>query len=408
MNDTGRAAFHARASCVRVTPLSRPMPALNLAIRAPGQSSAPASAWAEAFAGEAKDGRYHALVPGTVKGDFDCRVLEVRDAAGALRVLQPVFLTHQDLLVGVPEVFRRAAARIRRNFPRFLVQRMLMVGCAAGEGHAGLLGDQAEAARLLFAAADELGRAEKCALVTFKDFPKSERAELDAPARAAGYRRIPSFPGTVIADLGQYRDFEDYLDRNLSKATRKDLRRKFRAADAASPALELEVATNVDAVADEICALYRQVFAKSEFRFEELTPEYFRALGREMPETARHFLWRCGGRLVAASSTLVHAGRLYDNYLGLDYEHAHDRHLYFVTLRDVFNWAVRNGVQAYYSTPLNYDPKLRLRFRLEPLDLYVKSLNRAWNPIFRRILPWLEPTRYDRTLRRFENHGDMA
>lgn len=208
--------------------------------------------------------------------------------------------------------------------------------------------------------------------------------------------------------MGSYRDFEDYLDRTLSKATRKDLRRKFRTADAAQPPLELEVTADVAGCAEEICALYQQVFAKSEFRFEELTADYFRALGAELPDTARFFLWRAGGRLVAMSSTLVHAGRLYDNYLGLDYAQAHERHLYFVTLRDVFNWAVQNGVQTYYSTPLNYDPKLRLRFRLEPLDLYVKSLNRAWNPIFRQILPWLEPTRYDKALRRFENHADMG
>lgn len=367
-----------------------------------------AAEWAEAFAGEAKDERYHALVPRTVRGDFDCRFLGVRDAAGVLRVLQPVFITHQDLLVGVPEAIRRAAARVRSRFPKFLVQRMLMVGCAAGEGHAGLLGDPASAAPLLFAALDQLGRAERCSLVTLKDFPKPERAALDGPAAAAGYRRIPSFPGTVIRGLGQYRDFEDYLDRTLSKATRKDLRRKFRTADAAQPPLELEVRADVTDCAADVCALYRQVFAKSEFRFEELTEDYFRALGREMPETARHFLWRAGGQLVAVSSTLVHAGRLYDNYLGLDYAQAHERHLYFVTLRDVFNWAVRNGVDTYYSTPLNYDPKQRLRFKLEPLDLYVKSLNRAWNPIFRQILPWLEPTRYDRSLRRFENHAEMA
>ncbi len=364
--------------------------------------------WRAAFGGEAKDGRYHTLVESTIRGDFAYRYLGIRDQAGTLRVLQPMFLTPQDLLVGVPEVFRRAAAAVRRKFPRFFVQRMLMVGCAAGEGHAGLIGDPAESAEAMFAALDRYGRAQGAAMVTFKDIPKLERAQLDLPAAAHGYKRIPSFPGTVIENLGRFRNFEDYLDQSLSKATRKDLRRKFRSAAEITPKLGLEVLTDASAHADELCALYRQVLEKSEFRFEELTPEYFREMGQLMPDVARFFVWRIEGRAVAVSSTLVHAGKLYDNYLGLDYTVAHERHLYFITLRDVFDWAVQNGVQTYYSTPLNYDPKLRLRFRLAPLDLYVKYLNRAINPVFRRILPWLEPTRYDKTLRRFENHADMA
>ena len=63
-----------------------------------------AEEWTEAFAGEAKDGRYHAIVQSTIRGDFAYRYLSVRDYRGRLRVLQPFFLTNQDLLVGVPAV----------------------------------------------------------------------------------------------------------------------------------------------------------------------------------------------------------------------------------------------------------------------------------------------------------------
>ena len=364
-----------------------------------------AEEWGEAFRGEAKDGRYHGVVERTIGGPFEYCYLGVRDRAGRLRVLQPGVLTAQGLLAGLPAGARRAAATVRRKLPRFFLQKMLMVGCTAGEGHAGLIGDPAESAGALFDALDLFGRGCGAGMVTLKDFPKPERAVLDVPAAARGY-----FPGTVIVGLERFRDFDDYLDRALSKATRKDLRRKFRRADAAEPKLHLEVVADAAAQAGELHALYRQVWEKSEFRFEELTEEYFRALGREMPDVARFFVWRLGGpagRAVAMSSVLVRDGRLHDNYLGLDYALAHERHLYHVTLRDVFNWAVRNGVREYYSTPLNYDPKQRLRFALAPLDLYVKSLNRIANPFLRRALPWLEPTRWDKDLRRFENWGEM-
>lgn len=362
--------------------------------------------WDLAFAGEAKEGRYHAIVQATIRGDFAYRYLGVRDHLGALRVLQPIFLTQQDLLAGMPSFARTAAAALRKIFPRFMFQRMLMAGCAAGEGHAGLIGEPREAAAMLFEALDIYGRRERAAMVTLKDFPKANRARLDAPAKAGGYQRIPSFPGSAI-ELAGYLDFDDYISRAVGKSTRKSLRRKFRAADELAPSLSFELLRDPDSEAEVFYSLYRQVYERSEFRFEELTPGYFRELGRQMPDTARFFVWRLGGRPVAVSATLVLNGKLYDNYLGLDYSVARERSLYYVTLRDVFNWAIQNGIDTYYSTPLNYEPKLRMHFRLAPLDLYVKHLNRAINPIFRHVLPLLEPTRYDKILPRFNNAADL-
>ena len=111
---------------------------------------------------------------------------------------------------------------------------------------------------------------------------------------------------------------------------------------------------------------------------------------------------------MAVSLCMVHEGTLYDNYLGMDYTVALDRSLYFVTIRDLFNWAVGANLHTYYSTPLAYEPKLHLRFDLEPLDLYVRHLTGWINPFFTRIAPLLEPTRYDKLLPRFANHGDLS
>jgi hypothetical protein len=44
---------------------------------------------------------------------------------------------------------------------------------------------------------------------------------------------------------------------------------------------------------------------------------------------------------------------------------------------------------------------------LEPLDLYVLSPYAWLNPIFRLVLPLLEPTRYDRTIQKFANAGEL-
>ena len=364
--------------------------------------------WHAAFDRDAKDARYYRLCETTLRQpNFDYRYLLLRDRAGAVRALQPFFFTDQDILAGLSTALRAHVERLRRVFPRFMTLRMLMVGCTAGEGHLGLIrpGDT-EAADALLEAFHLYGKAQRAFIITFKDFTRDHRPLLDPVARRRGYVRMPSFPATTI-HLSGYRDFEDYLSQRLSKNTRKSLRRKFRPDDAQAP-VALEVLTDVTACVDEIHPLYLQVLARSSYRFEELTKEYFVGLGRTLGDRARFFVWRQGGKAVALSLGLVHDGTFYDNYLGLDYAVAYDLSLYFLTIRDLFNWAVGQGLRTYYSTPLNYDPKLHLRFALEPLDLYVRHAAGWINPFFTRLAPLLEPTRYDKLLPRFENHRDLA
>ncbi len=365
-------------------------------------------AWEAAFGGAAKDFRYYQLCETTLRQpNFDYRYLLLTDRAGRVRALQPFFFTDQDLTAGLGNGPRRWVAGVRRKFPRFASMKMLMVGCTAGEGHLGVTDPaDAEAVTGLLEALEIVGRKHRTAIITFKDFPREHRAALDGPAQRRGFVRMPSFPATVIP-LAEYKDFDDFLARRLSHGMRKNLRRKFRA-NADRPPVTMEVRTDVSDIVDEVHPLYLQVLARSSFRFEELTKEYLAGLGRTMPERTRFFVWRQEGKAVAFSIASVHEGKFYDNYLGMDYAVALDLHLYFVTIRDLISWAIAQGLKTYYSTPLNYDPKLHLRFDLEPLDLYVRHLSTVANPFFKRIAPLLEPTRYDKLLRRFANYGDLA
>ncbi len=369
------------------------------------------AAWRAAFGRDAKDDRYYRLCEATLQQpNFHYRYLLLTDRAGTVRALQPFFFTDQDLLAGLSAGLRTHVERVRRAFPRFMTLKMLMVGCTAGEGHLGLTapdGNDPEAAAGLLEALEVYGRAQKAFIITFKDFTRDHRPWLTPVAKRFSYARMPSFPATTI-DLTGYTGFEDYLARRLSKATRKSLRRKFRAEGDDRPPLTMEVRVDVSACVDEIHALYSQVLGRSSYRFEELTKAYFCELGRTMGDRARFFIWREEGRAVAVSLCMVHEGVLYDNYLGLDYAVALDRSLYFVTIRDLFDWACREKLRTYYSTPLNYEAKLHLRFALEPLDLYVRHVTPWINPFFKRVAPLLEPTRYDKLLPRFGNHADLS
>jgi hypothetical protein len=365
-----------------------------------------ATAWAAGLQHEANDHRYYEITHDTLGQQFDHYYLLLKDQAGATRTIQPFLIVKQDLATGLPAGARRALAKLRRRFPSALVMRMLMVGCAAGEGHLArdrTTGAVEWVAQALREALPRVAGRLKARMVVFKDFPHSYRTPLRHLLRA-GYARVPSMPGSRL-EL-DFKDFEEYLTRKLSHKTRKNLRQKYRRA-AASANLTLEVVSDIEPHIDEVFPLYQQVLERSSYKFEELTKAYFVQLGRRMKDRTVFFIWRENGRAVAFSSCIGHGGVLRDHYIGLDYRVALDHHLYFVTFRDIVTWALANGYKSYYSAPLNYEPKYHLRHDLAPLDLYVRTSWTWFNPIFRAIVPYLEPTRYDPMIRRFANSHEL-
>ena len=361
-------------------------------------------AWKRAFQNKCKDHRYYEIVEDTLQGGFQFRYLVLQDESGEVRAVQPVFFVRQNLVEGVPGEIRSIVDLVRKIFPRFLTMRVLMVGCAAGAGDLGVCDekDEAWAANALQASLRKYARQNGASLIVLKDFPAKYRSVLETFS-SKGYARIPSMPMTRLPL--HYKDWDEYF-RTLSKATRKDLRRKFRKAERA-PKIDMQIVNDIAPYIDEAYPLYLAVHERSPLKFEMLTKNYFRAVGQRMAERARFFIWRQSGKIVAFSFCLVCDDAVYDECIGLDYSVALDLHLYFYTLRDIISWALRERLKYYYSNPLNYEPKLHLDCDLVPLDLYVLHTNAFLNPIFGRALKYLGPTRHDPILRRFPNADQL-
>jgi len=361
--------------------------------------------WRQAFASHCKDRRYYEIVSQTVNPEFAYRYLVLHDQQDKVRVIQPFLLIRQDMAMGLRGPLRQAMDAIRAAFPRFATMRMLMVGCAAGAGHLGgtATEDEAWIAPALHAALDIYAKKIRVPVIVLKDFPAQYRQPL-ANFTQNGYVRIPSMPMTRLAL--PYASFEEYMTKVLSKATRKNLRRKFKKAAEAAP-IAMEVVRDITPYVDEVYPLYVQVMERSPLHFERLTRDFLCQLGQEMPDRARFFIWRQSGKIIAFSVCMEHDNALHDDYLGMDYAVALDLHLYFLTLRDVLQWSMDRKLAYYHSTALNYDPKLHLHCELVPLDLYVKHTSILLNPFFRRLVRWLEPTRHDPVLRQFKNARDL-
>src|SRR5262249_54981524 len=266
-------------------------------------------AWRRALQNKCKDHRYYEIVEETLECGFEHHYLVLETRPGEVTAVQPVFFVRQNLVEGVPGKISSIVDGIRKVFARFLTMRVLMVGCGAGTSDLGTCDekDEPSVANVLQATLRTYARRNKASLVVFKDFPANYRSALETLVSSA-YARIPSMPMTRLSL--RYKDWDEYFG-TLSKATRKDLRRKFRKSERA-PNIQMEVVTDVTPFIDEIYPLYLAVHERSALKFETLTKEYFRAIGQQMPESARFFLWRQNDKIVAFSFCLVCDNAIYD------------------------------------------------------------------------------------------------
>ncbi|MBF0485866.1 MAG: GNAT family N-acetyltransferase [Candidatus Omnitrophica bacterium] len=273
--------------------------------------------------------------------------------------------------------------------------RILICGCTAAEGRIGIADvNRKDIAQALLSEMESLARKEKISLVAFKDFP-DDYLPVFTPLLRQGLHRIPSYPAVAL-DI-PYRSFEEYFA-TLSKATRKDLRRKFQKIENLPP-VSFEVTNDIGSLLEEAYALYLNTLQKSDVQFERLTKEFFSVISKNMPQETRYFLWRVNGKLVAFDLCLVKGDTLVDEYIGMDYPLAYDYHLYYVTFRDIVNWCIQNNVTKYESGALNYDPKKRLDFRFVPHTIYMKHRNRIMNVFFGLLAEIIKPENFDPILK---------
>jgi len=361
--------------------------------------------WTSTFADQRKDYRYYEILDDTLRGNFEYRYFAIVDNNGHVRAIQPFFLVDQDILEGLGAERIHWISLVRRFYPRFLKLRALMVGCSAGEAHLAAT-DTLPAdivAETLSNGIAKQARSLNAQLIVLKEFPSRYRKVLHCFVQC-GFARAPSMPMTML-DIG-YDSFDAYMEKALKSSSRRKLRKKLAATAGVSDIL-MSVTDDAASFVDEIYPLYLQVFERSKMQFEKLTKDFFRQLGQRMNDKVRFFAWRRGNMLVAFSLCMVQGDSLYAEYVGFDYTVALDLHLYHYVVRDMISWGIVKGYKWFRSSGLNYDPKLHMKHRLDPIDLYVRHTSALANAIFRLALPWIVPVRYDATLKLFPNYKDL-
>ncbi|MBF0593592.1 MAG: GNAT family N-acetyltransferase [Candidatus Omnitrophica bacterium] len=365
-------------------------------------SDIPRSDWESIFPPIAESYDFFRTLEETSQDQFKTFYITLREGQRIV-CAAPCFVMDYPLDTTVDGFIKSTLNGFEKIIGRKIILRLLICGCTAAEGRLGTIdSDRQDIGETLLAEMRSLARREGISLIAFKDFHESYNAFFQ-PLIRLGLHLIPSYP-SVALDL-PYRSFEEYFA-TLSKATRKDLRRKFQKIDKLPP-ITVEVVTDISGLLDDIYPLYLNTLQKSDVQFERLSREFFARIPANMPGETRYFLWRLGNKIVAFDLCLTKGNILVDEYIGLDYSIAYDYHLYYLTFRDIVNWCIQNNIHTYESGALNYDPKKRLDFRFVPHNIYLKHLNPVMNIFFGWLGQIIKPDNFDPTLKALKKAGSI-
>jgi hypothetical protein len=338
----------------------------------------------------------------TLKSQFKFYYVTILDGHRPL-CIAPCFVMDYPLDTTIEGPLKGIALRLRKRLPGLLTPRVVMCGHPTTEGFIGVKDNSYP--RLVERLVDgmrSIAKDEDATIIAFKEFTDKDDGFL-GPLLNMGFHRVRGYPSVEI-DI-RFKSFGEYLS-TLSRSTRRDLKRKYRAAEGAK--IEMEVKNSLGDFLDDAYRLYLDTFERGDAKFEKISKEFFEAISASMPEAARYFIWRLDGKLVAFAQCFVWGDTLIDEYIGIDYNFAYKYHLYFLTFRDTIEWCIKNGIRRYQTGSGNYEPKKRLDFALTINYIYFRHLNPAKNVFYAVLAGLIKPENFDPVLKSAASPGSSC
>ncbi|MGN6313957.1 MAG: peptidogalycan biosysnthesis protein [Rhodanobacteraceae bacterium] len=340
------------------------------------------SQWNRLFPGELEDWFYLRAIERARLPGFRFVYFVVREN-GRLLAAVPAFLTDYRLDTTVSGALKRITEAAAKLLPRLLRIPMLALGspvterCSVGFDTSGGEHERAQWLGAILAEMEALAGREHAQMLAVKDAADSEVLWTRVLPRH-GLRPMPGLPGAMLEV--PYTDLDGYLA-SLGPATRKDLRRKWRAASG----LKIEWRTDLEGVRDEVLRLYRATLANAEFQFEELNAAYFENVLHEMPGRAFCATYLEGETLLAFNLVLQDSTRLLDKFFGADPQARPRYNLYHVSWLENVRHCIAQRIPVYESGQGLHQEKARLGSRMLGNNLWYRHRNRFVDGVFARV-----------------------
>lgn len=352
-------------------------------------------AWDRCFADRLEGWDYYRAIEDAGVPGFEWRYFAVVENGRTLAVA-PAFITEYRIDTTVTGRWKRLSDWLTRRLPSLMVLRVLALGspmaeiCDIGFAPEVAAERRPDLLTLLLRRMEQHAAGERIGLIGIKDAPAGD-AGLTRACAAAGYQRMPGLP-TARLDL-PFADLDGYLAR-LSRATRRDVRRKLKAGDR----IRIERRHDIDDVLADVAALYDETLARSALSFEQVPPAYFANVLRRLGPRASCMLYWHGDRLIGFNFLLHDDRRLIDKFLCTHEPAARDHNLYILSWIANVRLCVSAGLHCFQSGQADYESKLRLGSRLEPNWIWFRH-RRPWlNRVLRLVSELVRLDRFDATV----------
>jgi predicted N-acyltransferase len=346
------------------------------------------SAWNACFVGNLEGYDYLLAVENGGLDDFHWRYVTV-EQDGMIVAAMPAFLCDYGLETTLPRGrLHTMIGWVRTIAPRFLKLKLACLGSPCTEN--GAVGfnpavpprHRGTILAKLLAGFEATAAAEGCTLVALKDMPLPLEPALSQLLKRRGYVDTGGMP-TAWRDI-DFQTIDDYLA-TLSSGTRKDMRRKLRAASAVT----VERVSDLGPWHARFMELYHQTRERSEWQFEDLTPTYFSGILHHMPENAFCTVYTAKGEILAFNLLLHDDGQLIDKFFCMDAERGRPYNLYYLSWFENLRYCLENGIERYQSGQAYYRNKVKLGSELTENAMFFRHTNRIAHAVLKRIAPFL-------------------
>ena len=362
----------------------------------------PAKDWNDLFKKDIIEGYgYHKTLEESHLKEFSFYYLVAKRGQKIVAIF-PFFTTDFSFATLLPDSLEKIIFNIQKLFHRFLKMRLLFIGSpAAEEIYLGVAKDE-DLSLIAEEAVDILhgfSGKKKISTILFYNLTK-KNIRLISDLKTKDFKLMESFPNSAIKiDAAS---LQEYIN-NLGPSTRKDLRRKLKRS-AGLTTLKTELHNDLAGIENEVYQLYLNNLQDSGVSFERLTPDFFRNIFKNMPETARVFITKDKDKIVAFNLMFIKDKLCIDKFIGFDRQLSHKYHLYHNTFCHNIDYCIKNGITTYQLGVTDYHPKVRLGAKLTPLYILVKSFNPVLRLFSGLIIRMVEPKKFDPILRKVSNY----
>lgn len=346
-------------------------------------------AWDACFKTDIERYDYLLAVEQSGLAGFEWRYATIRDA-NRIIAAAPVFLCNYGLETTLERGrLTRIIEKIRINLPNFLSLKLACIGSPCTEtGRIGVHPSiptvwKADVVTALLNSAVAWAWQSGYALFALKDLPLPLDPALAHALDLCGFVVMDSLPSASLRI--DFPDIETYLAR-MSSGTRKDMRRKIRAASQVT----VETVNDLGSLLPRFMELYQDTRQRSEWQFENLTSDYFSGVLSNMPDNAFCTVYRVGDEVLAFNLLLRDGTRLVDKFFCMDAQRGKPYNLYYLSWFENIHFCLEHGMTCYQSGQTHYQNKLRLGSRLTENAMFFRHRNRFLHALLKSLTPFFE------------------